>query len=98
MFKNYFYLTRSVKELNKEIANSRINEIFTQEKHKLYLQIPSKDYSNRHLIISANPGLPYLLIKNEHRKAKKNFINFFENFLPSTINSVEIPIATGGTS
>jgi len=90
MFKNYFYLTRSVKELNSELTNTTIKEIFTQEKHKLYIHIPNEEYSNRHLIISANPGLPYLTTKNDQKKAKKNVISFFGDFLPSEINLVEI--------
>ena len=34
--------------------------------------------------------MPYLLLRNNHSKAKKNYRNFFDEFLPSKINKVEI--------
>ncbi len=93
MFKDYHYLNRSVIELNLELTGLVINEIFTQEKEKLFLHIPDDKVPQRHLIISANSQEPYLLIKNEHYKAKKNTINFFSENLPDRIQRIEIALS-----
>ncbi|MGK9369009.1 NFACT RNA binding domain-containing protein [Melioribacter sp. Ez-97] len=90
MFKNYLYLLRAVIELNESISGNSILEIYTQEKDKLFISIPKYDFEKRHLIISANSQMPYLIVKDSHSKAKKNYKNFFEEFLPSGINKIEI--------
>ncbi|MGK9475938.1 NFACT RNA binding domain-containing protein [Melioribacter sp. OK-6-Me] len=90
MYKNYLYLLRAVVELNELIKNHSIREIYTQEKDKLFISIPDQNFEKKHLIISANPQKPYLIVRNNHSKAKKNYKNFFEEFLPSKINLVEI--------
>ncbi|MGD8779914.1 MAG: NFACT RNA binding domain-containing protein [Ignavibacteria bacterium] len=85
MFNTYFYLNRAVVELNNKIAGAKVFEIFTQDKNKLYLAIANEEYPFRTLIISTDQNIPYLHIKNEHHRAKKNSPNFFENYFPSTI-------------
>lgn len=90
MFRNYFYLNRAVTELNGILPGSIIDEIYTQEKNRLYLSISSNDLPDRHLIISTDQNIPYFQIKEEHFKAKKNSVNFFENFLPDKIEKIEI--------
>ncbi len=90
MFKNYLYLLRAVIELNELIKDHSIREIYTQEKDKLFISIPDFVFDKRHLVISANPQMPYLVVRDNHSKAKKNYKNFFEEFLPSKINLVEI--------
>ncbi len=61
MFKNYFYLRRSVYELNSFLSGATITDIYSQEKNILFISIPSDDYPNRHLLISANPQSPFLI-------------------------------------
>ncbi len=90
MFKNYFYLLRSANELNSTLKGRTIHNIFSQEKGILFLDISSDEKPFRHLIISADQNLPYIFIKNEHHKAKKNLIEFYKSFLPSKISSVSI--------
>lgn len=90
MYKNYLYLLRSISELRDLIQNQKIYEIYTQEKDKLFISIPLKNYDDFHIVISVNPQSPFLIIKNEHHKAKKNVLNFFENYLPDEINKIEI--------
>ncbi len=74
MLRNYYYLNRTVTELNKALQNAEVDEIYSQEKNSLLIAIPTDENPYRHLFISTNPSLPYLLIKNDHRKAKKNIV------------------------
>lgn len=90
MLKNYYYLNRSVIELNLILSNSIITDIYSQEKNKLYISIPSEELPLRHLIISTNPNLPYLHVREEHHKARKNVINYMNEHLPVTISNIEI--------
>lgn len=90
MYKNYLYLLRGVKELNEIICNRTIKDIYTQEKDKLFLHIPSNDNVNFHLIISANAQFPFVTTKEGHFKAKKNTKNFLNEFLPDVIQNISI--------
>ena len=90
MIKSYFYLYRFVSENQKLLASATVTEIYTQEKNKLFLAIPTDELPFRHLIIDANQNFTSLLIKDEHRKAKKNFKNFITERLPATINNIQI--------
>lgn len=90
MFKDYHFLNRCIIELNKEISGAKILEAYTQEKNKLYLAIPCDEHPFRHLIISTNPQSPYILIKSQHNKAKKNFTNFFEDVFPTNLKRLLI--------
>ncbi len=92
MYKNYLYLLRSICELRDLIINQKIFEVYTQEKDKLFISIPLQNYDDFHLIISVNPQYPFLMKKNEHHKAKKNVLNFFEQYLPAEIKKIEIAL------
>ena len=74
MLRNYYYLNRTVVELNRILSGSEVTEIYSQEKNSLLISIPTDENPYRHLFISTNPSLPYLMIKNDHRKAKKNIV------------------------
>lgn len=90
MLRNYYFLNRAVFELNRDLTNIAVKEVFSQDKNLLLIAIPSKDFLHRHLIISTDSSLPYILIKKDHRKAKKNVINVSSIKLPDVIKSVEI--------
>lgn len=90
MFKNYFYLKRNIKELAEKIVGLKVYEIFTQEKNKLHLLTPANGLPFQHLVISINPQFPFLQLKAEHHKAKKNVINFLDKNLPQKFTSFEI--------
>ncbi len=90
MFKNYFYLRRAVCELNPTLCGAIINDIYSQEKNILFISIPCDEYPHRHLLISANPQSPFLVIKKVHNKAKRNVVNVFNNILPIKIRSISI--------
>jgi len=92
MYKNYFYLLRCINELNHIIMGKSINEIYTQEKDKLYLHIPLKDKPHFHLIISVNPQTFHLSIREELHKAKKNTYSFYSEYFPSKIENIKIAL------
>lgn len=90
MLRNYYYLNRTITELNKTLQNADVDEIYSQEKNSILLSIPTEKKPFRHLFISTNPSLPYLLIKNEHHKARKNILQFDILTTPQKIQKVEI--------
>ncbi|MGE5431396.1 MAG: NFACT RNA binding domain-containing protein [Syntrophomonadaceae bacterium] len=89
MYKNYFYLNRQVIELNDELNGAGLTESFSQEKDRLILGF-SKDGINKYLIISASQNEPYMHLRQEYHRAKKNTVDFFSGFLMSRLQSVEI--------
>ncbi len=90
MLRNYYYLHRSVTELNQLLRNAIVTEIFSQDKNLLLLSIPTEEFPYRHLTISTDPSLPYLLVKKDHRKARKNVIEINSVYLPNTIHNISI--------
>jgi len=90
MYKNYFYLVRCAYELNELLNNKIIHDIFSQEKNVLFLNISDEENPNQHIVISTDQNLSYILIKQNHNKAKKNLIDLFAELLPATIQSVSI--------
>ena len=90
MFKNYFYLLRLVRELNEKLCGTAIQEIYSQEKDRLYFRIGTEENPDRHLVISADQNFPFISIKQSHFKAKKNTVNFFDSYLPEKIISFSI--------
>jgi predicted ribosome quality control (RQC) complex YloA/Tae2 family protein len=89
MFKNYFTLNRLVLEVNELLLGSEVYSIFTQAKDKLVLCFikNSKEYF---IEINTERSLPYFILKNQFTRAKKNTLNFFELYLPSTLVSIKI--------
>src|SRR4030042_5295324 len=90
MFKNYFFLKRCAIELNQVLKKEIILEAYTQERDKLYLLIGNDNLPNRHVVISTNPIIPYVFIKDNHFRAKINTINFFNEYLPAEIKQIDI--------
>lgn len=89
MYRNYLYLLRSVKDSSPILTGEKIFEIYTQEREKLFFSIPQSGNENFHLVISTNPQHQYLTLKETHHKAKKNTRNFFNEFLPDTIEGID---------
>lgn len=90
MFNNYLYLLRHSKELALDIIGLTFSEAYTQEKDQILFKISDDfNYPDRHLIFSTKPSSPTFYIKNEHKKAKKNVINFFTKFLPAKIIDIQ---------
>lgn len=88
MYKNYFILNRIVLEFNSALKGFAITEIFSQEKDKLILKC--ENHYEKFVEISVNPGEPYLTFRDEYRRARKNSIDFFEEFLPLKVDRFEI--------
>ena len=89
MHKNYFFLNRLAVELNKELENCPLVAAFSQEKNKLVLEFQKPD-NNKYLEISVEPGFPYLNLRESFKRAKKNTVDFFTEYLPSNLNQIEI--------
>jgi len=93
MLKNYFYLARYAGYLNDNIVGLCITEVFTQEKDTLYIRLEGDpEFPFKHLVLCTNNALPYLLIKEDHRKAKKNVATFFPELFNAKITSVDIAL------
>ncbi len=89
MIKNYFILNRLIVEFNSELQGFTINQIFSQEKNILMLEC-IKNNVVKFIEISVNPGFPYINLKSNYSRAKKNTIDFFQEYLPAEIISFEI--------
>ncbi len=89
MYKNYFFLNRLIVEINSILNNSILLSAFSQEKDKLVLEIKN-DGGIIFLEISVNPGFPYINFKDSYHRAKKNTVDFFEEFLPLKLLYLEI--------
>ncbi len=76
MIKNYFFLNRFVTEVNSLMQGSLVSSVFSQEKDKLIIEL-KKNNVYSFLEISANPGFPYITLKDKFNRAKKNTIGFF---------------------
>jgi len=84
MYKNYFYLNREIIELNNQLRGYFFDSIFSQFKDILIICF-KKDDDEIHLEISTNPGDPYLVLRDNFSRAKKNTINIFNNFNTSKL-------------
>ena len=89
MHKNYFFLNRLAVELNKELENCSFVAAFSQEKNKLVLEFQKPD-NNKYLEISAEPGFPYINLRESFNRAKKNTVDFFTEFLRSKLIQIEM--------
>lgn len=89
MIKNYFFLNRFIIEINEELNNSVLNSIFSQEKDILIIEFKKNNY-NYFLEISVNPGSPYITLKENYHRAKKNTIDFFEVITGAKFQSLSI--------
>ena len=90
MHKDYFYLFRCCCELKEEILNYSFIEAFTQEKDVLIFRISSDGINSKYCMISTNFQFPYILMKEEFHRAKKNTISFFQSFFPSILLNIQI--------
>ncbi len=82
MYKNYFFLNRIILEANQVLNGYSITNCFSQDKDKIVFELKNKS-DLKFLEISVNPGMPYITIKNDFHRAKKNTVDFFINYLPA---------------
>lgn len=88
-FKNYFVLNRITVELKPLIQGGKIISIFTQEKNKLIV-VFSLEGKEVYLEICVNSGSPYLILKQNYSRAKKNTFELFRSLLNSNITGIFI--------
>ena len=90
MIKNYFFLNRFIFEASEQLKGSYLIEAFSQDKDKIILSFQRSD-NDLFLEISTNPGLPYINLRQNLHRAKKNTLSFFADHLPAKF--VEMSIA-----
>jgi predicted ribosome quality control (RQC) complex YloA/Tae2 family protein len=89
MLKNYFFLNRFIIEAGKILAGSKLISIFSQEKDMLIIEF-LKNKSKYYIEISVNPGFPFINLKENYHRAKKNTIDFFEEITGAKFQSISI--------
>lgn len=98
MIKNYFFLNRFVTDADTELKGFSLLSAFSQEKDKLIFTlgrtgtpIPLLDESaTRFIEISVNNAFPFIAFRKKYARAKRNTVDFFEDLLPSPVESVGI--------
>lgn len=88
MYKNYFYLNRFSVETSAALKGYRLVSAFSQEKNKLVLEFVAGD-NESYMEISVDPGFPFMMIKDNFNRAKRNSVDFFEDYLPSSLQKIE---------
>lgn len=89
MLQNYFFLNRFLIEVREFLHDSRIDEIFSQEKSKLVIVV-SKNSDKYYLELCVIPGNSYLNIRKNYSRARKNTVNFFNEAVNDKVRSFEI--------
>ena len=88
MYRNYFILSRYIKELNKLLVGSKILNAFSFKKDILNITlIKSSQFFT--LEFSVNSGFPYIRIIDNEIKPK-NFVKVFEELQNTIINNITI--------
>jgi predicted ribosome quality control (RQC) complex YloA/Tae2 family protein len=91
MIKSYFYLKRATYELNNLLSDSLLLSTFSQEKDKIVFQF-SKDSRDVFVEISVNANSPFLSVKPDYHRAKKNSVNIFKGIDSQKLLSVKIAL------
>jgi len=89
MYKNYFILNRFIKETGPLLKDFMLASVFSQEKNKIILELRNKD-TFYFFEISVNPGFPFISLKENFHRAKKNTVDFFTEYSPSPLLEIEI--------
>ncbi len=89
MIKNYFILKELARYLDSVLGGFQIKEVFTQEKNKFVMCLYSNENSElKYLEFSCDSTLPYLILKQNFSKAKKNTVNLLDEIKNLKIKSV----------
>ena len=89
MFKNFFTLNRQTVELNNILAGFSLVQAFTQEKDKLILKFVNGE-AEKFVEFSTDYLIPYFILREKFNRAKKNTLDFFKNYLPADLISLQI--------
>ena len=86
MLKNYFVLKEVAQYLDSVLQGFCIREVFTQEKNKFVMCFSDNGNTEfKYLEFSCDNTLPYLILKQNFSKAKKNTVNLFYEIYGSKI-------------
>ena len=88
-FNNYLFYFRLTKELNSLLAESTLIEAFSQEKDKIVLHFEHGG-NEEYIEICVDSKLPYFVKKHDYRRAKKNTVSLFNDFLPLKVETLLI--------
>ena len=89
MLQNYFFLNRFLLEVKSILVDSKIEEIFSQEKSKLVI-VTSRKNEFYYLELCVIHGNSYLNLRKNYSRAKKNTVNFFDDLIGEKVTSLEI--------
>jgi predicted ribosome quality control (RQC) complex YloA/Tae2 family protein len=91
MYKSYFYLKRAANELNDLLKEVTLKSSFSQEKDKIVFEF-SKENVETFIEISVNANSPFISIKPDYHRAKKNSVSIFKGIIPQKLLSVKIAL------
>lgn len=91
MTDDYFVLVEIAKFLKTQILGLEICDIFTQEKNKVVIHLIDKT-SQREIFLeySVDLQLPYLILRNEFAKSRKNVLSLLKSVYGHKINDVYV--------
>lgn len=88
---NYFTIREVARYLNNNISGYTIEEVYTQEKNKLLFELlNSVNKDSKMLEFSIEKDHNYLILKDNFSKAKKNYVNLFEDIYAKNIISATV--------
>ena len=91
MLNNYFTIRENAKFLNENISGYSIDEIYTQEKSKLFINLVNEEKKDSKVLeYSIEKGMIYLVLKENYSKAKKNFANLLEEVYKKQILNIAL--------
>jgi predicted ribosome quality control (RQC) complex YloA/Tae2 family protein len=89
MLSNYYTLRFLAADLHSRLQNSPIEDAFTQNKNELLVSLRVKD-DVQTLVISCEPSMNYLFLRNGVNRAKKNSLDVFRTLPGRFVRAVAI--------
>ncbi len=89
MFDNYFFLTRIVRELNKELKGLKFFKSVSQSKNEIVTGF-FNDKTEKYLVFTFQKLPPFIFIRDDFTFAKKNFVSFFTILSDKSIENISI--------
>ncbi|MDP2303900.1 MAG: NFACT RNA binding domain-containing protein [Ignavibacteria bacterium] len=91
MYKSYFYLKRATYELNDLLKEVTLKSSFSQEKDKIVFEFCSENIET-FIEVSVNANSPFISLKPDYHRAKKNSVSIFKGIIPQKLLSVKIAL------
>ena len=89
MISNYYTLRSTAKDLDLQLRNNEINEVFCQSKNELLISCKG-EVDDQCLTVSCEPSLNYVYLRGPIHRAKKNSVDVFRVLWGRTIREVTI--------